>query len=198
MWLPRIDQLVESIEGHGLLSFMDAYSRYNQIPMYGSDQEHTSFIINRGLYFYIGMPFTLLNASATYQRLVNMMFEKQIGKTIKVYMDDMLVKCRETLDHVGRLDEMFDILSKYKMKLNPQKCVFGVKSGKFLGFIVNHRGIEANPKKIQSLINMRSPQNVKEVQSLTGMIVALNRFCVKIFEQVSRVLYGYKESREVF
>ena len=192
--LPRIDQLVDSTAGHALLSFMDAYSGYNQIPMYGPDQEHTSFITDRGLYCYIGMPFGLLNAGATYQRLVNMMFEKQIGKTMEVYVDDMLVKSREASDHIGHLAEMFSILRKYRMKLNPQKCVFGVESGKFLGFIVNHRGIEANPTKIQALINMRSPRNVKEVQSLTGRVAALNRFvskssdkCQEFFKAIKKV-----------
>ena len=192
--LPRIDQLVDATAGHALLSFMDAYSGYNQIPMYGPDQEHTSFITDRGLYCYIGMPFGLLNAGATYQRLVNMMFEKQIGKTMEVYVDDMLVKSMRASDHIDNLAEMFDILRKYRMKLNPQKCVFGVESGKFLGFIVNHRGIEANPAKIQALMNMRSPRSVKEVQSLTGRIAALNRFvskssdkCHEFFKAIKKV-----------
>ncbi|XP_074374821.1 uncharacterized protein LOC141715244 [Apium graveolens] len=192
--LPRIDQLVDATAGHALLSFMDAYSGYNQIPMYGPDQDHTSFITDRGLYCYIGMPFGLLNAGATYQRLVNMMFERQIGKTMEVYVDDMLVKSRKASDHIDHLTEMFDILRKYRMKLNPQKCVFGVESRKFLGFIVNHRGIEANPAKIQALMNMRSPRNVKEVQSLTGRIAALNRFvskssdkCHEFFKAIKKV-----------
>ena len=92
------------------------------------------------------MPFGLLNAGATYQRLVNLMFEKQIGKTMEVYVNDMLVKSKVASDHISHLSEMFDVLRRYRMKLNPQKCVFGVESGKFLGFIVNHRGIEANPE----------------------------------------------------
>ena len=155
--LPRIDQLVDSTAGHALLSFMDSYSGYNQIPVYGPEQEHTSFIIDRDLYCYIGMPFGLLNVDATYQRLVNMKFEKHIWKTVEVYVDDMLVKSREASDYIGHLAEMFSILRKYRMKLNPQKCVFGVESGKLLGSIVNHRGIEANLTKIQALINIRSP-----------------------------------------
>ena len=171
---PRIDQLVDATAGHALLSFMDAYSGYNQIPMYEPDLEHTSFITDRGLYCYIGIPFGLINAGATYQRLVNMMFKEQIGKTMKVYMDDMLVKSKEAQDHVQYLAEMFDILRKYRMKLNPHKCVFGVESGKFLGFMVNHRGIEANPAKIKALLDMKSPQSVKQVQSLIGRIAALN------------------------
>ncbi|XP_074324151.1 uncharacterized protein LOC141661067 [Apium graveolens] len=107
-------------------------------------------------------------------RLVNMMFKNQIGRTMEVYVDDMLVKSEVTSDHIKHLTEMFNILRRFRMKLNPQKCVFGVESGKFLGFIVNHRGIEANPAKIKALLDMKSPTNVKQVQSLTGRIAALN------------------------
>ncbi|XP_074351903.1 uncharacterized protein LOC141691055 [Apium graveolens] len=153
---PRIDQLVDAKEGHALLSFMDAYSRYNQILMYGPDQEHTSFITDRGLYCYIGMPFSMINTGATYQRLVNKMFNRHIGKTMEVYVDVMLVKCKKAKDHIANLDEMFHILRKYRMKLNPKKCVFVVESRKFLGFMVNHRGIEANPVKIKALLDMKS------------------------------------------
>jgi hypothetical protein len=88
--LPRIDLLVDSTSGHQLLSFMDAFSGYNQIQMAEADQEKTSFITDRGLYCYKAMPFGLKNASATYQRLVNKMFEKQIGRNVEVYVEDML------------------------------------------------------------------------------------------------------------
>ena len=103
----------------------------------------------------------MINAGANYQRLVNMMFKDQIGRTMEVYVDDMLVKSKVAGDHIKHLMEMFDILRRFRMKLNPQKCVFGVESGKFLGFIVNHRGIEANPAKIKALMDMKSPTNVK-------------------------------------
>ncbi|XP_074323995.1 uncharacterized protein LOC141660915 [Apium graveolens] len=176
--LPRIDQLVDATAGHALLSFMDAYSGYNQIPMYGPDQEHTSFITDRRLYFYVGMPFVLINTGTAYQILVNMMFKNQIGRTMEVYMDDMLVKSKEANDHVKHLMEMFNILRSFR-RLNPQKCVFGVESGKFLGFIVNHRGIEANPAKIKAMLDIKSPTNVKQVQSLTRRIAVLNRFISK-------------------
>ncbi|KAK1399355.1 hypothetical protein POM88_009218 [Heracleum sosnowskyi] len=201
--LPRIDQLVDTTAGHTLLSFMDAYSGYNQIPMYGPDQEHTSFITGRGLYCYIGMPFGLVNAGATYQRLVNKMFKDHIGKTMEVYVDDMLVKSKEAKDHIQHLAEMFTILRIYRMKLNPQKCVFGVESGKFLGFIVNHRGIEANPAKIKALMEMRSPRRVRDVQSLTGRIAALNRFvskssdkCQEFFKAIKKVGRNFQWTEE--
>ena len=105
--LPRIDQLVDATAGHQLLSFMDAYSGYNQIPMSPLDEEHTSFITDRGLYCYKVMPFGLKNAGATYQRLVNKMFEKQIGRSMEVYVDDMLVKSKQAESHVDDLAETF-------------------------------------------------------------------------------------------
>ena len=146
--LPRINQLVVATAGLELLSFMDAYSRYNQILMYLPNEENTSFITDRGLYCYKVMSFGLKNARATYQHLMNMMFAEQIKKKIEVYVDDMLVKFQLTSKHVSNLDEVFNVLRKYKMKLNLAKCAFEVSLGKFLGFMVNERGIEANPKKI--------------------------------------------------
>ena len=144
--------------------------------MHVPDQEHTFFIIYHGLYCYKVMSFGLKNAGVTYQRLVNMMFREQIGKTMEVYMDDMLVKSKTVVAHVVHLSDTFVVLRKYRMKLNPLKCAFGVASRKFLGFMVNHRGIEATPKKIQALIDMRSPSKMKEVQSLTRKVAALSRF----------------------
>ena len=109
------------------------------------------------------MPFGLKNVGAIYQRLVNKMFSKQIGRNMEVYVDDMLVKSKEELAHLDDLKEMFATLRQYQMKLNPSKCVFGVVSRKFLGFMVSQRGIEANLEKVQAILDMMSPKAVKEV-----------------------------------
>ena len=162
--LPRIDLIVDATAGHELLSFMDAFSGYNQISMDPDDQEKTSFVIAQGTYCYRVIPFGLKNAGATYQRLVNRMFQKQIGATMEVYIDDMLVKSTTADLHIAHLSEAFQIIRNYNMKLNPAKCAFGVSAGKFLGFIVNHRGIEANPDKIKVVLDMPSPSGIKEVQ----------------------------------
>ena len=111
--LPRINQLVDATVGHEILNFMDAYSRHNQILMYEPNEEHTSFITDRGLYCYKAMPFGLKNAGATCHRLVNGMFKDLIGKSIEVYMDDMLVKSKTVGDHIEHLNQMFNILQKY-------------------------------------------------------------------------------------
>ena len=181
--LPRIDRLVDSTTGHKLLSFMDAFSGYNQIKMEETDQEKTSFVTSQGLFCYKVMPFGLKNAGATYQRLVNHMFRPQIGRNVEVHVDDMLVKNQNEEIHLDDLQETFDTLRQYNMKLNPSKCAFGVSSGKFLGFMVSHRGTEANPNKIQAILDMKPPQNVKEVQSLTGRVATLNRFVSKATEK---------------
>ncbi|CAL8174648.1 unnamed protein product [Prunus armeniaca] len=111
--------------------------------MHPEDQAHTSFITDRGLYYYKVMPFGLKNIEATYQRLVNSIFAPLIGNTMEV--DDMLFKSHTTDHHIPNLSAMFTILKQYKMRLNPTKCAFGVASGEFLGFMIRQRGIEANP-----------------------------------------------------
>ena len=135
--LPRIDNLVDSTARHKLLSFMDAFSGYNQIRMVETDQEKTSFVTSQGLFCYKVMSFRLKNTEATYQRLMNKMFAHQIGRNVQVYMDDMLVKSIREDDHLSDLQETFDTLRTYNMKLNPSKCVFRVTAGKFLGFMVS-------------------------------------------------------------
>ena len=135
--LPRIDQLVDSTTGYRLLTFMDAFSGYNQIKMAEEDQEKTTFITSQGLNCYKVMPFRLKNAKATYQRLVNKMFSKQIGRNMEVYMDNLLIKSKEEPAHLDDLKKTFATLRQYQMKLNPSKCAFGVASKKFLGFMVS-------------------------------------------------------------
>ena len=134
--LPRIDQIVEASVGHDMLSFLDAFSGYHQIPMHPPDAEKTSFITPHGLYCYNVMPFGLKNAGATYQRLVTKMFLPLLGSTMEVYIDDMLVKSKQRSDHAAHLQQAFDLLREYGMKLNSLKCAFGVSAGKFLGFMV--------------------------------------------------------------
>ena len=113
--------------------------------MHPPDAEKTAFITPHGLYCYNVMSFGLKNAGATYQRMVTKIFRPLIGKSMDVYIDDVLLKSKEHPDHTRHLQETFELLRKHSMKLNPLKCIFGVSSGKFLGFMVTQRGIEANP-----------------------------------------------------
>ena len=108
--LPRIDQLVDSMASHRLLSFINAFSRYNQIRRDEVDQEKTSFVTSQGLFCYKAIPFGLKNAGATYQRLVNHMFRSHSGRNVEVYVDDMLVKSQDEEIHLDDLQETFDTL----------------------------------------------------------------------------------------
>ena len=142
---------------------MDAFSGYNQIKLNEADQEKTSFVTSQGLFYYKVMPFGLKNTSATYQRLMNRMFAHQIGRNMQVYVDDILIKSIWKSDHLNYLQETFDTLWSYNMKLNPNKCVFGVIAGKFLGFMVSQKGIEVNLEKIRAIMELAPPKTVKEV-----------------------------------
>ena len=157
------------------LSFMDACSGYIQILMHPPDEDKTAFTTDRGIYCYKVMSFRLKNAGATFQRMVNKVFKDLIGSTMEVYVNDMLVKSVQRTDHLQHLDEVFKLLRKYKVKLNPEKCTFRVASGKFFGYLVTQQGIETDPEQISGILNMKSPICVKEVQMLNGRLTALNQ-----------------------
>ena len=133
------------------------------------------------------------------------MFRPQIGRNVEVYVDDMLVKNLDECKHLDDLQETFNTLRRYSMKLNPSKCAFGVASGKFLGFMVSHRGIETNPEKIKAILDRKPPQSIKEVQSLTGRVAALNRFvskatdkCLPFFKILKKAFEWTNECQRAF
>ena len=129
------------------------------------------------------MPFGLKNAGSTYQRMMTKMFGPQLGRSIEVYIDDMVVKSKVVSEHMGDLTNIFEILRKHKLHLNASKCSFGVGSGKFLGFMVIHRRIEVNPDQIKAINSLQPSWNPKEVWKLTGMTVALNRFISRLVDR---------------
>ena len=194
--LPRIDTLVDSTMRHQLLSFIDAFSGYNQIKMEEANQEKTFFVTNQGLFCYEVMPFGLKNAEATYQKLMNKMFTHQIGKNVQVYVDNMLVKSLREDDHLGDLQETFDTLWTHNMKLNLSKCEFGVTAGKFLEFMDSYRGIEVNSEKVRVIMELSPPKTVKEVQSLNGKIAVLNRFVLRATDKCLPFFHTLKKSFE--
>ena len=174
--VPQIDQLVDATVDHPLMSFLDAFQGYHQIPLALDNQEKTAFVTLVGNYHYKVMPFGLKNTGSTYQQMMTKMFEPQLGKNVKVYIANMVVKSKLVSEHVEDLTSIFEIIREHKLRLNASKCSFGVGSGKFLGYMVTHRGIEVNPNQIKAINNLQPPQNPKEVQKLTGIMAALNRF----------------------
>nr|KYP59175.1 Retrovirus-related Pol polyprotein from transposon 17.6 [Cajanus cajan] len=153
-----------------------AYSGYNQIRIHPADEEKTTFITESANFCYKVMSFGLKNAGATYHRLMDKVFQGQIGRNIEIYVDDMVVKSNSLAEHLADLVKIFHELRKHNMRLNPDNCTFGVKGGKFLGFMLLARGIKANRDKCQAVLDMRSPSNLKELQHLAGRLVALSQF----------------------
>nr|POF23511.1 transposon ty3-i gag-pol polyprotein [Quercus suber] len=143
--MPKIDQLVDATVGHPRMSFLDAFQGYHQIPLALDNQEKTAFVTPIGNYHYKVMPFGLKNVGSTYQRMMTRMFKPQLSKNIEIYIDDMVVKSKIIAEHIKDLESTFEVLREYKLRLNASKCSFGVGSGKFLGYMVTHRGIEVNP-----------------------------------------------------
>nr|KYP44616.1 Retrovirus-related Pol polyprotein from transposon 17.6 [Cajanus cajan] len=194
--LPNIDRLVEGAASYRFLTFLDAYSGYNQIHMHPRDEDKTEFFTESANYYYQVMSFSLKNIGATYQRIIDKIFSNQIRKNMEVYVDDMVVKSADTPSHVADLAEVFHALRQCQMRLNPDKCVFGVSGGKFLGFMLSSRGIEANPDKCQAIIDMKSPESLKEVQKLDGRLTALSRFLPCMAETSKPILGLLKKANQ--
>jgi hypothetical protein len=135
------------------------------------------------MYCYTTMPFGLRNAGATYQRCMNHVFGEHIGRTVEAYVDDIVVKTKRASDLLSDLDTTFKCLRAKGVKLNPEKCVFGVPRGMLLGFIVSERGIEANLEKIAAITNMGPIKDVKGVQRVMGCFMALSRFISRLSEK---------------
>ncbi|GJV43678.1 reverse transcriptase domain-containing protein [Tanacetum coccineum] len=181
--LPERDWKVESLCGFPFKCFLDAYKGYHQIQMAEEDEEKTAFITNQGIFCYTKMPFGLRNAGATYQRLVDKTFHGQIGRNLKVYVDDLVIKSRMQDEVVRDIEETFRTLRKINMKLNPKKCTFGVEEGMFLGYQVNTKGIKICPNKVDAVLSLQSPKCLKDVQKLNGKLASLNRFLAKSAEK---------------
>ena len=179
------------------MSFLDAYSGYHQIKMKESDQLATSFITPFGMYCYVTMPFGLRNAGATYQRCMTQVFGDNIGWTIEAYVDDIVVKTRKAKGLVDDLRITFKCLREKGIKLNPEKCVFGVPRGMLLGFIVSERGIEANLEKVSAVTNMGPIRDLKGVQRVMGCLAALSRF-ISLLDEKGLPLYRLLRKSERF
>jgi ribonuclease HI len=194
--LPRIDKIVDSAAGCEVMSLLDCFSGYHQIYMKEEDKASTSFITPFGTYCFIRMPEGLKNTGSTFSRLTKTVLESQVGRNIFTYVDDIVVARKNKADHLDDLAETFANMRDARLRLNPEKCVFGVRQGKILGYLVSHRGIEANPTKIQTIVNMTPPQSTRDVQRLIGKLAALNRFISKSAERslpFLKTLHGVKD-----
>jgi hypothetical protein len=181
--LPRIDSLVDAAASLELMSLLDCYSRYHQIWMKKEDELKTSFITPSGTYCYLQMPKGLKNAGGSFSRMTAKVLHSEIGRNVLTYVDDIIVKSTKQENHITDLQETFANFRQAGLKLNPEKCVFRVKKGKFLGCLVSTKGIEANPSKIEAILWMEPPSTKKGAQRLTGRLTSLNRFISRLPER---------------
>ncbi|GJV43122.1 reverse transcriptase domain-containing protein [Tanacetum coccineum] len=153
--LPEIDWKVESLCGYLFKCFLDAYKGYHQIKMAEDDEDKTSFITSQGIFCYSKMPFGLKNVGATYQRLVDRAFQKQIGRNLEVYVDDLVIKSHTKEEIIRDIAETFKTLQQISIKLNLKKCTFGMQEGMFLGYKVNADGL-----KLKITVVLQNPEEV--------------------------------------
>jgi hypothetical protein len=174
--LLRLDSLVDAAATLELMSLLDCYSGYHQIWMKKEDETKTSFITPSGTYCYLRIPVGLKNAGGSFSRMTAKVLHSQIGKNVLTYVDDIIVKSTKQENHVADLQETFANFRRAGLKLNPEKCVFGVKKGQFLGCLVSTKGIEANPSRIEAILRMEPLKSRKGAQRLIGRLASLNRF----------------------
>ena len=140
-----METLLQRVTGSGMMSMLDGFSGYNQVLVNKEDQHKTTFTTPWGTYKFLRMPFGLLNAGATIQRVMDFSFKELIGKVIEIYQDDLTVFSKERFDHVSHLRLVFMRCHKYGILLNPSKSIFGVDEVKLLGHIISKDGIKVDP-----------------------------------------------------
>ena len=168
--LPHIDVLVDNTAGSALISFMDGFSRYNQILMAPENMKKTTFMIEWGIYCYTVMPFGLKNVGTMYQRMATALLHDMMHKEVEVYINDMIVKSATKGEHITNLRKFFERIKKYKLRLNPNNGTLGVTAGKLLGHMVSSRGIEINLIKIKAILEMPQPKTEKETRGFIGRL----------------------------
>jgi len=176
--MPVVDFLVDAAAGHRIISFMDGNAGYNQIFMAEEDIPKTAFRCpgHVRLFEWIVMTFGLKNAGATYQRAMNFIFHEFIGKLVEIYIDDAVVKSGDFTKHLADLRKVLECIRKHGLKMNPNKCAFGVSTGQFLGFMVHQRGIEISRRSIDAINKIVAPTNKTELQSLISKINFIRQF----------------------
>jgi hypothetical protein len=195
--LPIIDSLVDAAASSELMSLLDYYSGYHQIWMKKENEPKTSFITPSGTYCYLRMPEGFKNAGGSFSRITARVLHSQIGRNVLTYVDDIIVKSTKQENHIADLQETFANFRQVGLKLNLEKCVFGVKKGKFLGCLVSTKGIEANPSKMEAILRMEPPSTKKGAQRLAGRLASLNRFISRSAER-NLPFFEILKSAEVF
>jgi hypothetical protein len=181
--LTRIDQIVDTAMGSETMALLDYFLGYHQIWLCKDDEEKTSFITPFGTYCYLRMAEGLRIAGQTFCKMMKAALKDQVGRNVISYVDDIVVVSKKRETYISDLVKTFMNMREARLKLNPEKCIFGITKGKVLGCLVSTKGIQANPNKIKAITQMQPPQSRKDVQKLTGWIASLNQFISKLAER---------------
>jgi hypothetical protein len=155
--LARIDKIVDSTIGCEMMVLLDCFSGYHQIWLRKEDEKKTNFIIPFGTYCYLRMPEGLCNTGPTFYKIMKAALKDQIDRNVLSYVDDIVVASKRKTTYISDLIETFTNMCEAQLKLNPEKCIFGVTRGKVLGCLVSMKGIEANLDKIRAIVQMQPP-----------------------------------------
>ena len=180
--LLKMDHILQRVVGARRISLLDGFSGYNQILVHPDDQDKTAFTTPWGIFKYVKMPFGLKNAGATFQRAMDIAFEKEIHDFLVIYLDDLTVFSKTDQQHLDHLRQVFLKCRKFGISLNPKNSLFGLEEGKLLGHIISKDGIRIDPERIQAILQIPHPRNIKELQAFIGKINFLRRFISSLAE----------------
>jgi hypothetical protein len=161
--LARIDKMVDSAVGCKMMALLDCFSRHHQIWLCKEDEEKTTFITPFDTFYYLRMPEGMRNAGPTFCRMTKADLKDQVGRNMLSYVGDIVIACRKKETYISDVAEPFTNMREARLKLNPEKCIFGITRGKVLDCLVSTKGIKANPDKIRAIIRMQPPQSRKDV-----------------------------------
>ena len=195
--LPKMDHIFQRVVGSRRISLLDGYSGYNQILVHPDDQLKTSFTTPWGTFIYVKMPFCLINARETFRRAMDIEFLEELGYFIIIYLDDVTVFSKTDEEHLEHLRKFFEKFRTFGISLNPKKTLFGLQEGKLLGHIIFEDGIKIDPKRIEAILQISHPRNIKELQSFIGKINFLRRFIPNLVELLRNITNMLKKEQGV-
>ena len=181
---PRIDDLLDQLQGAQVFSKIDLRSGYHQLKIKSEDIPKTAFMMRYGHYEFLVMPFGLTNASAAFMDLMNRVFHEYLDRFVIVFIDDILIFSKSMEEHEEHLRIVFQILMEKKLYAKFKKCEFWLDQVVFLGYVISKAGIFVDPSKVEAMVDWARPTNVSEIRSFLGLIGYYRR----IVEGFSRIV----------
>src|SRR6266487_3209359 len=167
--LPRIDEILDSLNGAQWFTTLDLASGYWQIKVREEDREKTAFITKFGTFEFKVMPFGLCNAPATFQRIMNKVLGDSIHKYVMVYLDDVIIYSKSFEEHLRHIEDVLNRIRRVNLRLKAEKCHFGASELQFLGHVVGKDGVKPDPEKVEKIENYTIPRNIRELRGALGL-----------------------------